>query len=122
MIIAGCWAALFMDAWRIGQPLTLVKNQRLAMVGLNGVLCFSVAGSILFAAHLVTVQREFIGTMISASEVSDSTHGRYKVLLMGGDPGAGRLGLRTDSLPVAGMHRATGRPDLVRLPATQTTI
>ena len=30
------------------------------MVGLNGVLCFSVAGTLLFAAHLVGVQRDFI--------------------------------------------------------------
>ncbi|HEY9564722.1 MAG TPA: LCP family protein [Nocardioides sp.] len=116
MIIAVGWAALFMDAWRIGQPLTLVKNQRLAMVGLNGVLCFSVAGSILFAAHLVTVQREFIGTMFSASEVSDSTHGRYNVLLMGGDSGAGRFGLRPDSLTVASIDQETGRTVLVGLP------
>ncbi|NYG60313.1 LCP family protein required for cell wall assembly [Nocardioides daedukensis] len=116
MLIAVGWAALFMDAWRIGQPLTLVKNQRLAMVGLNGVLCFSVAGSILFAAHLVTVQREFIGTMFSASEVSDSTHGRYNVLLMGGDSGAGRFGLRPDSLTVASIDQETGRTVLVGLP------
>src|SRR3546814_19199657 len=78
---------------------------------------FSVAGSILFAAHLVTVQREFIGTMFSASEVSDSTHGRYNVLLMGGDSGAGRFGLRPDSLTVASIDQETGRAVLVGIPS-----
>jgi hypothetical protein len=32
-------AALFVDAWRIGQPLTLQRQHRLAVVGVNGVLC-----------------------------------------------------------------------------------
>jgi hypothetical protein len=43
------WAVLFVDAWRLGQPLELMQKQRLAMVGLNGAPCFSVAGSLLFA-------------------------------------------------------------------------
>src|SRR3546814_18041055 len=54
--------------------------------------------------------------MFSASEVSDSTHGRYNVLLMGGDSGAGRFGLRPDSLTVASIDQATGRTVLVGLP------
>ena len=57
------WAVLFMDAWRLGQPLELMQKQRLAMVGLNGALCFSVAGSLLFASHVVAVQRGFISAM-----------------------------------------------------------
>ena len=52
-----------MDAWRIGQPLTLGQHHRRAVVGVNGLLCFSVAGSLLFGAHLVGVQRDFILTM-----------------------------------------------------------
>src|SRR3546814_20069968 len=54
--------------------------------------------------------------MFSASEVSDSTHGRYNVLLMGGDSGAGRFGLRPDSLTVASIDQETGRTVLVGLP------
>ena len=57
------WALLFIDAWRLGQPLELLQKQRLAMVGLNGVLCFSVAGSLLFASHVVAVQKGFISAM-----------------------------------------------------------
>src|SRR5262245_54117429 len=63
MILAVGWAALMMDAWRIGQPLSLHQNHRLAVVGVNGVLSFSVAGALLFGAHLVTVQRDFVITM-----------------------------------------------------------
>src|SRR5687768_11225486 len=85
MLLAIGWAGLFVDAWRLGQPLTLVKNQRLAAVGINGVLCFTVAGVLLFGSHLVGVQRDFIRAMFGDGSVSDASHGRYNVLLLGGD-------------------------------------
>src|SRR5680860_1366248 len=44
-VVAVAWAGLFVDAWRLGQPLGLLQKQRLAMVGLNGLLCISVAGT-----------------------------------------------------------------------------
>ncbi|MDT0201897.1 LCP family protein [Nocardioides sp. AE5] len=116
MLVAIGWAALFIDAWRLGEPLTLVRNQRLAMVGINGVLCFSVAGTLLFAAHLITVQRDFIDTVFTATEVSEATHGRYNVLLIGGDSADGRFGLRPDSLNVASIDQETGETVLIGLP------
>ena len=45
MLLAVGWALLFLDAWRIGQPLSLTLGHRRAVVGLNGILCFSVAGA-----------------------------------------------------------------------------
>ncbi len=116
MLMAIGWAALFVDAWRLGQPLTLVKNQRLAVVGINGVLCFTVAGTLLFGAHLVGVSRDFALAMAGDGEVTDAHDGRYNVLLMGGDSGAGRWGLRPDSMTVASIDEETGRTVLIGLP------
>jgi LCP family protein required for cell wall assembly len=110
------WALLFLDAWRLGQPLELLQKQRLAMVGLNGVLCFSVAGSLLFASHVVAVQKGFISAMFGDGEASAATHGRYNVLLLGGDSGADRWGLRPDSLTVASIDEDTGKAILFGLP------
>ena len=110
------WVALFMDAWRLGQPLSLQQNHRLAIVGLNGFLSLSMAGTLLFGAHLVGVQRDFIVTMFGSGEVTGATDGRFNVLLLGGDSGAGRWGLRPDSLTVASIDAVTGRTVLVSLP------
>ena len=110
------WALLFMDAWRLGRPLGLHQGQRLAMVGLNGVLCFAVAGSLLFASHLVAVQRGFIETMFGSGPVSAAHQGRYNVLLLGGDSGADRWGLRPDSITVASIDADTGKTVLFGLP------
>ncbi len=114
------WALLFVDAWRLGQPLELMQKQRLAMVGLNGVLCFSVAGGLLFASHMVAVQRGFIATMFGDGVVSDATHGRYNVLLLGGDSGEDRWGLRPDSISVASIDQETGKAIIFGLPRNMT--
>jgi LCP family protein required for cell wall assembly len=110
------WALLFMDAWRLGQPLELVRRQRLAMVGLNGVLCFAVAGSLLFASHVVAVQRGFISAMFGDGRATEAHHGRYNILLLGGDSGRDRWGLRPDSITVASIDADTGRTVLFGLP------
>ncbi len=114
------WAVLFLDAWRIGQPLELLQKQRLAVVGLNGVLCFSVAGTLLFASHMVAVQRGFISAMFGDGAASAATDGRYNVLLLGGDSGADRTGLRPDSISVASIDAETGRAIIFGLPRNMT--
>ncbi len=116
LVLAVGWAGLFVDAWRLGQPLGLRQKQRLAMVGLNGFLCFTVAGSLLFVSHVVAVQRDFITAMFGDGLVTSSTHGRYNILLLGGDSGADRWGLRADSITVASIDEDTGRTILFGLP------
>jgi polyisoprenyl-teichoic acid--peptidoglycan teichoic acid transferase len=110
------WALLFIDAWRLGQPLELRQKQRLAIVGLNGLLCFGVAGSLLFASHMVAVQKGFISTMFGDGTATSAHDGRYNILLLGGDSGADRWGLRPDSLTVASIDADTGKTILFGLP------
>jgi LCP family protein required for cell wall assembly len=116
MAMAIGWACLFIDAWRLGDPLALRQKQRLAMVGLNGVLCLSVAGTLLFASHVVGVQKDFMSAMFTDGVATGAHAGRYNVLLLGGDSGADRWGLRPDSLSVASIDAETGETVLFGLP------
>lgn len=116
MALAVGWAYLFLDAWRLGQPLTLQRQHRLAVVGVNGFLCFSVAGALLFGAHVIGVQRQFMISMFGDGSAVGADQGRYNVLLMGGDSGAGRWGLRPDAMTVASIDAETGRTVLISLP------
>ena len=116
MALALGWAYLFVDAWRLGDPMRLRQKQRLAMLGVNGFLCMAVAGTLLFASHVVTVQRDFIATMFTSDTVTAAHGGRYNVLLLGGDSGKTRWGLRPDSLTVASIDADTGKTVLFGLP------
>jgi LCP family protein required for cell wall assembly len=116
MALAIGWALLFFDAWRLGQPLTLNLAHRRAAIGVNGVLSLTIAAALLFSAHLVGVQREFILAMSGDGEVTGAHAGRYNVLLLGGDSGAGRWGLRPDSMTVASIDAESGRTVLISLP------
>jgi polyisoprenyl-teichoic acid--peptidoglycan teichoic acid transferase len=116
VLLALAWAALFVDAWRIGDPLGLAQRQRLAVFSLNSVLCVAVCGSLLFGSHLVAVHRSLVMDLFGSGTVSATEGGRYNVLLLGGDAGAAREGLRPDSLTVASIDEETGRTVLFSLP------
>lgn len=110
------WVLLLLDAWRLGMPLRLPQRRRLAVTVVNGVLCFVVAGSLLFAANVLAAQNHLIGTVFASEEVADASDGRYNVLLLGGDSGSDREGMRPDSINVASVDADTGRTVIVSLP------
>ncbi|MGJ9421145.1 LCP family protein [Aeromicrobium sp. CF3.5] len=118
LLIAGAiaWVVLMLDAWRLAQPLRMERSHRLWMTGLNSVLCFVTAGTMLFAAHLVSTGNSMIGTVFASESSEGPADGRYNVLLLGGDSGPDRNGARPDSLTVASVDADTGRTVLVGLP------
>lgn len=119
-VLAVGWAYLFVDAWRLGQPLELLQRQRLWMVGINVTLMVSTIGVLLYGSHLVGVQRSFILTMFGDGIATPAHNGRYNVLLLGGDSGKTRWGLRPDSLTVASIDADSGETVLFGLPRNMT--
>lgn len=124
VLMAGAvaWVALILDAWRLGRPLQLARRQRLWMTGLNSALCLSLAGSMFFAAHFVSVTSGGIDTVFVSQTVSGPKEGRYNVLLLGGDSGKGREGLRPDSITLASIDAETGKSVLIGLPRNMQDI
>ncbi len=116
------WAYLLLDAWRISDPLGLGRRHRLVMTGANGVLCFALSGALLFASHFVAVQKDFIATVFGADEVSAAERGRFNILLLGGDAGPNRSGVRPDSITVASIDEETGRTVLFGLPRNMANV
>ncbi|MEU8225969.1 LCP family protein [Kribbella sp. NPDC048915] len=116
ILLAIGWAALFVDAYRLGQPLTLERNHRLTASILDGVLIFAVVGALVYASVIVNTQRDFVASVFGSGQKSKADKGRYNVLLMGGDSGADRIGTRPDSMTVASIDADTGRTVLIGLP------
>ncbi|MET0694181.1 MAG: LCP family protein [Propionibacteriaceae bacterium] len=110
------WGALLVDAWRISRPPELARKHRFGFALLSSVLVFTVVGGLIASASMVSAQRDLMATVFSGGGEVKAKAGRYNILLMGGDAGKGRTGLRPDSMTVASVDEETGRTVLFSLP------
>ena len=79
------------------------------------------SGSLGYAAYLLNVSRNAIGSIFSAGPAIEPVDGRYNFLMMGGDAGEDRTGRRPDSLSVISVDAKTGRRPSSPCPATCRT-
>lgn len=110
------WAGLILHAWKLSNPISLTPRHRLGFGAVTVALALGLSGTGLASASVVNAQGEFIGTVFAGGGDTALKNGRYNILLMGGDAGAGRTGLRPDSLTVASVHAETGETVLFSLP------
>lgn len=110
------WALLFVDAWRLARPPELARRHRFAFAALSGVLALAVVGGLVASASIVSSQRSLMTSVFAGGGETKAQAGRYNILLLGGDAGKGRSGLRPDSLTVASIDESTGRTVLISLP------
>ena len=110
------WIVLFLDAWRLGSPFRLNFVRAVFLTVLNVAIIASAVGSTAYASKLVDTQRTVVSEVFKETKVSTPLKGRYNILLIGSDSGAGRLGVRTDSMTVASIDAGTGKTVLISLP------
>lgn len=122
ILLAIGWAALFVDAYRLGRPLTLEKNHRLTASIVDGVLVVLVMSVLIYGSTIVSAQRDFVASVFGNGEKSKADKGRYNILLLGGDSGADRIGTRPDSVTMASVDADTGRTVLIGLPRNMAKI
>lgn len=106
---AALWAVLFVDAWRLGQPATLVMKARRWLTAITAVLLVLTSGGLVYAASNVGAGRDALNTLFQGTTTAKATDGRYNVLLLGGDSGADRIGTRPDSIQLVSVDAKTGR-------------
>ncbi|GAB3914509.1 hypothetical protein GCM10011575_44780 [Microlunatus endophyticus] len=117
LIVLGiCWAGLMIDAWRISRPPELARQHRLGFAMLSGALVFLVTGAMFASASIVSDQRDFMSSVFTGGGDKVAKDGRINVLLLGGDAGSDRVGLRPDSITVASIDTDSGRTVLFSLP------
>jgi polyisoprenyl-teichoic acid--peptidoglycan teichoic acid transferase len=92
-----------------------------------GVLCVAVASPVMLGARYAMVQADLVQTVFEDNEsatvpkhvtVKDPWGGRDRVnvLLLGGDGGVHRIGVRTDTMILLSMDTRTGRTTMFSLP------
>lgn len=84
-----------------------------AFAVLSLVLTTGTAG---YAALLTGVGRDALGSVFADGALVDPIDGRYTILLLGGDAGADRIGLRPDSMTLVSIDAESGAVTMVGLP------
>lgn len=110
------WAFLFVDAWRLARPLEMGRRGRAGL----GIASLATAVLVLLGSiglgSMARANGELLAGLFGGGGSSQQNEGRYNVLLLGGDAGAGREGMRPDSITVASIDADTGRTVLFSLP------
>jgi len=110
------WALLFLNTLRIIRPVLLAPKARPA-VGIALVVALVLgSGSFGYAAYLLNVGRNAIGSIFSSGPAIKPVDGRYNFLMMGGDAGDDRTGRRPDSLSVLSVDAETGQTAIISVP------
>lgn len=121
------WVLVIVVTYRTVRPVPGPPWQRIAGFLLVGVLSFAVAAPIAVGARYTWSQADLVrsvfggnvaGSRMDGSSVPEEWRekGRLNVLLLGGDSGADRTGLRTDTVMVASIDTRTGDTVLFGLP------
>lgn len=114
--LAAAWALLFLNTLRLIRPTLLAPRARPA-VGIALVLAMVLgSGSLGYAAYLLNVGRNAIGSIFSSGPTIDPVEGRYNFLMMGGDAGEDRTGRRPDSLSVLSVDAKSGQTAIISVP------
>jgi LCP family protein required for cell wall assembly len=125
--VAVVWALVVIAGYRVLAPASTTRGQHLVGSLLVTLLALGVAAPAFEAAHLAAVQRNLItglfGGDVQSATVPDDAgsnpwgdKNRVNVLLLGGDGGEGRDGVRTDTVIVASIDTKTGATTTFSLP------
>ncbi|MCC3272923.1 LCP family protein [Arthrobacter zhangbolii] len=115
-LLAVGWALLFLNTLRIIRPPLLQRGARPMVAAALVALMVLTSGSLAYGAYLLNVSRQTFGSIFASGPSLDPVDGRYNFLLMGGDAGEDRTGLRPDSISMISVDAKTGQPVTFSIP------
>ncbi len=111
-VLAIGWAYLFVDTWRLTRPALLPPPTRRWVAGVTSALILVTSGTLAWGANAARISAATFGSVFSSGTVASPSNGRYNILLLGGDSGADRVGMRPDTIMVASVDVFNGRTAL----------
>jgi LCP family protein required for cell wall assembly len=111
------WVLLTLDAVRLVRLIRTRPKARGWIAGFTTVLLVLFAGGAGYGAYLVNVTRDTVSSIFAVQAAAEPpVDGRYNILLLGGDAGADRDGLRPDSITVVSIEADSGRATMIGVP------
>lgn len=110
------WAILTLDTLRLVRLVKTAPSARAWVAALSVALMVAVSGTAAYGAYLATTASGFLSSVFVAGPSEPPIDGRYNILLLGGDAGPDRDGLRPDSINVVSIDASTGQAVMIGLP------
>lgn len=114
--VATLWAIALIDAWRLGMQGSWHWLRAATIILANVSLIAAGATVTVVGVQALDASQRLVKEVFTATETVKPMLGRYNVLLLGGDSGEGRVGLRPDSLTVVSIDSESGRTALIGIP------
>lgn len=116
LVLALGWLVLWVDTFRLLRLHLLAPGAKKICVVATVLALVLTSGGLTYGAYLTNAGRTSIGKIFGDGPKVPSQDGRYNLLVMGGDAGEGRVGLRPDSIHVASVNAKTGSTMLFSIP------
>ena len=116
LFYAVTWVILSLDTLRLVRFVRTAPSARAWIAALTVALMVGLSGSAAYGAYLATTASGFLSTVFQAGPSVPPIDGKYNILLLGGDAGPDRDGLRPDSISVVSVDANTGRAVMIGLP------
>ncbi|MBD8658985.1 LCP family protein [Frigoribacterium sp. CFBP 8754] len=111
------WSVLTIDTLRLVRIIRTLPTARGFLAGVMVLLLAGTVGPAAWGAYLTGVQHGLLDSLFTSRlAAADPVDGRYNILLLGGDAGADRTGLRPDSISVASIDAETGATTIIGIP------
>jgi len=111
------WVVLTLDTLRLVKIVRTLPTARGFIAGVMVLLTAATVGPVAWGAYVTGVQHGLLNDLFTSQQAAaDPVDGRYNILLLGGDAGSDRTGLRPDSISVASIDAETGATTIVGVP------
>ncbi len=110
------WVVLTADTLRMVRFVYTASGARAFIAGFSVLTLVVVAGAAGWGISVAQSARQLIGDVFSFGQIEEPVDGRYNILLLGGDAGPDRMGLRPDSISVVSIDAASGAASIIGIP------
>ncbi|HEX6365834.1 MAG TPA: LCP family protein [Agromyces sp.] len=110
------WVVLSLDTLRLVRLVKTAPSARAWVAMLSVAVMVAISGTAAYGAYLATTASGFLASVFMAGPSEPPVDGRYNILLLGGDSGPDREGMRPDSTRVMSIDAETGQAVTIGLP------
>ncbi len=113
---AALWLLLTLDALRLVHFVRVAPAARALVAAVSVAALAAVSGTAAYGAVATTAGIGLLDAVFAERPTVAPVDGRYNILLLGGDAGPDRQGMRPDSISVASIDAETGQVTLIGIP------